>query len=177
MKLTRRLLPILGILLIGCVGVFLFVVWRLSREENNYSLIEDGMYLGGAVARPPPGTQAVLNLSDKEDPYQVVVYRAKPIRDAAPAPSLDWLADAVEFLDSQRRAGRTTFVHCRNGVSRSGMVVTAYVMFKHNWPRDRALAFVRSKRPQTRPNPAFMERLAEWERFLQERSAGQPVEE
>ena len=57
------------------------------------------------------------------------------------------------------------------------MVVTAYVMFKYNWPRDQALAFVRSKRPQTRPNPAFMERLAEWERFLQERSAGQPAEE
>jgi protein-tyrosine phosphatase len=52
-------------------------------------------------------------------------------------------------------------------VSRSGLVVVAYEMFKHNWDRDQALAFVRSKRDVTRPNPAFLELLAEWERILQ----------
>jgi len=46
------------------------------------------------------------------------------------------------------------------------MVVTAYLMFKNNWTRDQALAFVRSRRPITRPNPAFMQLLNEWEQVL-----------
>jgi protein-tyrosine phosphatase len=35
-------------------------------------------------------------------------------------------------------------------------------MKAHGWPRDEALAFVRQRRPQARPNRAFMELLIEW---------------
>ncbi len=166
MRVLRRILP--GVLLVGCLGAWLVLlaVGRSYREEENYSLIEEGLYMGGRVQEPPHGTKAVLNLCLFKDPYQVAAHRWEPIRDAAPAPSLKWLREMVEFVDAQRRAGVTTFVHCRNGVSRSGMVVTAYVMFKHKLGRDEALARVRAQRPLTRPNPAFMERLAEWERFL-----------
>jgi protein-tyrosine phosphatase len=89
-----------------------------------------------------------------------------PIRDGIPAPGIDWLRRQVEFIDGQRKAGLTAYVHCRNGVSRSGLVVTAYVMYENHWTLDRALAFVRSKRPIARPNRAFMKRLSEWERVL-----------
>ena len=72
----------------------------------------------------------------------------------------------VEFVDAQRRAGATVYVHCFAGVSRSGMVVVAYLMFKNKWTRDEALAFVRTKRDIVRPNPAFMEQLSAWERVV-----------
>jgi len=72
----------------------------------------------------------------------------------------------VEFVDAQRRAGATVYVHCRNGASRSGMVVIAYLMYKNRWTRDEALEYVRKRRPVTRPNPAFMERLLEWEKVV-----------
>jgi protein-tyrosine phosphatase len=52
------------------------------------------------------------------------------------------------------------------GVSRSGLVITAYEMQTHHWRRDEALAFVRSQRPQANPNRAFMQLLLEWEREL-----------
>ena len=52
------------------------------------------------------------------------------------------------------------------------MVVTAYLMFEHGWSRDEALKFVRSKRALIRPNPAFMERLLEWERELKKAPPG-----
>ena len=58
------------------------------------------------------------------------------------------------------------FVHCRNGVSRGGLVVVAYLMARHGWSRDEALTFVRSRRATVRPNPAFMRLLREWERSL-----------
>ena len=122
--------------------------------------------MGGFVAEPPPGTKAVLNLDEHADPYVCDITLWKPIRDTAPAPSIAWLRDAVAFVDENRNADRTTYVHCMNGASRSGMVVIAYVMYKNHWMRDKALDYVRSKRPETRPNPAFMQRLLEWERVL-----------
>jgi hypothetical protein len=152
--------------LAGVVVLFLLGVALLTREKENYSRIEDGLYLGGRVAKPPPGTKAVLNLCETPDPYRCEVHVWEPIPDAEPAPDLDWLRRMVEFLEARRREGVTTFVHCRAGVSRGGMVVVAYEMLENRWTRDQALAFVRSKRPQVRPNPAFMDRLLEWERAL-----------
>jgi hypothetical protein len=134
-----------------------------SPAEPNYSKVEDGLFIGGSVQEPPPGTRAVLNLCEQEDPYRCEIHQWNKIPDAAPAPSIDWLRQQVEFVDAQRRAGVPTYVHCAAGISRAGMVTTAYLMFKNNWGRDEALAFLRSKRPQVNPNSAFMELLQQWE--------------
>lgn len=139
---------------------------RFIREPPNYSKVEDGLYLGGYVPEPPPGTRAVLNLCESEDPYRVESHRWEPIPDAEPVPALDWLRAQVAFIESERAAGKTVFVHCRNGVSRSGMVVVAYYMARNGWSRDETMEFVRSRRPGLRPNPAFMQLLLEWERSL-----------
>jgi protein-tyrosine phosphatase len=72
----------------------------------------------------------------------------------------------VDFIADNRRSERTTYVHCRNGVSRGGMAVTAYLMREHGWTRDEALERVQTRRPIVRPHPVFMERLSEWEREL-----------
>lgn len=164
MHITRR--GILIFLLVACIigWLVLLAVQRYYADEDNYAEIEAGLFMGGDVMEPPPGTSAVLNLCEKDDAYRCEVHVWEPIRDAAPAPSIDWLKKQVEFVEAQRNAGRTTYVHCFQGVSRSGLVVTAYLMHKNHWTRDEALAFVRVRRPQIRPNPAFMELLSEWER-------------
>ena len=146
-------------------------IYQAIREPPDYAEIERGLFLGARVEGPPPGTQAVLNLCALEDGYTVEVCRWEPIRDAEPAPSLDWLSRQVEFVEEQRRAGRTVYVHCRNGVSRSAMVVLAYLMQTRGWSRDEALAFARARRPVVRPNPAFMGLLLEWEQYLQAHGA------
>ena len=136
------------------------------REKPNYSHIEDGLYVGGIVASPPRGTRAVLNLCEQEDAYQADIHRWEPTADAAPAPSLEWLKKQVAFIETNRNSGATVYVHCRNGVSRSGLVAVAYLMKKDGLSRDAALATIRTKRPEIRPNPAFMSLLLEWEREL-----------
>ena|ERR1700677_4057468 len=140
-----------------------------AQEPPNYDRIDKNLFLGGHVKTPPPGTKAVLNLCEIEDPYKVAEHRWVPIKDVEPAPSLDWLKEQVEFIDAQRKAGRQTYVHCRNGVNRSGFVVTAYVMCSQNMTRDEALKFVRSKREGVRPNPIFMDRLLEWEKAIKKK--------
>ncbi len=142
----------------------------LAHNRPNYSRIEDGLYLGGSVAAPPPGTRAVLNLCRVEDCYQAEVHRWQPIHDGEPAPNLDWLRQQVEFIDSQRQTGLPVYVHCKAGISRAGLVTMAYLMWRNNWSRDRALHFVRSRRSKVRPNSAFMELLLEWEQYLARRA-------
>jgi len=148
---------------------FLAVLWGgvcAAQEKPNYDRILPDLYLGGHVLKPPPGTRAVLNLCETDDPYKVPVYRWEPIFDVEPAPSIEWLKKQVDFIDAQRKAGMTTYVHCRNGVNRSGFVMVAFVMHDQKMTRDAALKFIRSKRSIVRPNPIFMDRLLEWEKFL-----------
>src|SRR5262245_16202804 len=136
MKTKRR--QILDYLLLGIAGLLLtallVTLWigESVREPPNYSRIEPGLYQGGDTDRPPPGTGAVLNLCNREDQYQAEVHLWEPIRDGSPAPDLAWLRRMVEFVDSNCQQGRITYVHCSQGVSRSGMVVTAYLMYKHH---------------------------------------------
>jgi hypothetical protein len=148
------------------VPVIHITVHEYTREPPNYSRIEDGLWLGGRVDKPPPRTRAVLNLCELKDDYVAEVHEWKPICDSSPAPSLDWLREQVAFIEENRAAGRTVYVHCLQGVSRSGMVVVAYYTARNSWSRDEAIAFVRSRRPELRPNPAFLELLSEWERAL-----------
>ena len=172
----KRLRLNLLVVLVASLGVWLWLLWlERSYREVPYSLIEEGLYVGRYVPEPPPGTEAVINLCESEDSYQVGVCLWEPIRDAPPAPSIEWLRRVVGFITTQRQAGLTVYVHCHNGVSRSGMVATAYLMHEHDWTRDEALAFVRSKRPSVRPNPAFMPLLTEWEHALKE-PAGQKAD-
>jgi hypothetical protein len=135
-----------------------------AQADDNYSLVEKGLYVGGFVGKPPPGVVAVLNVCTFKDEYRAQYHEDMPIRDAAPAPSIDWLRDAVQFVEEHRGKDRHTYVHCYAGISRSAMVTAAYLMKKHNWSRDEALAVIRKSRPIISPNPAFMERLAEWEK-------------
>ena len=130
---------------------------------ENYAEVEPGLWIGGDTEQPPPGTIATLNLCEKDDPYGTEVYVWDSIRDAAPAPSIDWLKKKVDWIESQHGAGKTTYVHCFAGRSRSGMVVAAYLMHKHGWSRDEAIARIREKRPEIKVNPAFLELLREWE--------------
>src|SRR5262245_7538563 len=130
---ARRLLVVLALLTIAGLWSLPSALEAPFGNEGNYSLIEPGLYMGGAVSRPPAGTSAVLNLCRFPDQYSAAQTLWEPIRDAAPAPSLDWLRRMVRFVDEQRTSKRTTFVHCRQGASRSGLVIVAYMMFKHGW--------------------------------------------
>jgi hypothetical protein len=163
MKRTRRI--ILFALLALTAAAWPALLWLQHQYElpENYAEVERGLWMGGDADQPPPGTQAVLNLCEKDDPYRTEVYFWDSIRDAAPAPSIDWLKKKVEWVEAQRAAGRTTYVHCFAGKSRSGMVVAAYLMQAHGWSRDEAIARIREKRPEIKVNAAFMELLNEWE--------------
>ncbi len=154
----------------GAVGATLVAAAVAGRRfiaaflRPSFDEIDDGLFMGGGVAAPPPGVNAVLNVCKSADRYQAPVHRWEPIRDGRPAPSIDWLRRQVDFVAAQLREGRPVYVHCRSGVSRSGMVVLAYQMARHGWTLEQALEHVRAKRRIVRPNRAFRRLLKEWEK-------------
>lgn len=140
--------------------------WISAWLRPSFDQIDEGLFLGGGVAVPPPGTHAVLNVCRDADCYEAPIHRWEPIRDGGPAPSLEWLRRQVEFVSAQVREGRPVYVHCRAGVSRSGMVVLAYQMARHGWTLEQALEHVRTHRKVVRPNRHFRKLLKEWEKAV-----------
>lgn len=167
---SRRPVPLVLVASVGFVLVVIGVGWALE-DPPNYDRIEEGLYLGGRVGSPPWRTRAVLNLCEQPDDYVCEVHVQSPIRDAGPAPSVEWLRAQVEWIAAQRREGRRVYVHCTQGVSRSGLVVVAYLMADRHCTVDEALTYVRSKRPVVHPNPAFRTLLEAWEAEVRGRPA------
>lgn len=167
MNRPRYRLWFLIALLLGCIAAWLSVRWWISTINRPYHAVEKGLYIGRAVDTPPRGTIAVANVCGRQNPYQVQTNLWEPVLTDDNAPSLEWLERVVDFITEQRQAGHTTYVHCLAGQNRSGTAVTAYLMQKHSWNRDKALAFLKKRRSQVQPNPFMMQLLDDWENKLQ----------
>ena len=158
-KLFRGAVLALALAGLGSAG------WRALplRPPPTYTEIETGLWLGGLVDAPPPGTTAVLNVSKSPDPYAVPHHRWEPLRNVLPTPTVDWLRRQTDFVAEHRRNGGVVYVHCHGGASRSVLVVAACQMADHGTTRDETLAALRRQRPEVALNPVFLPLLAEWE--------------
>lgn len=137
----------------------------MSRKAP-WHKIEEGLYVGKWVRVPPPEVQAVLNLCERRNQYRLEANFHEPIKDVGDPPSLIWLERMVSLIAEQRDQGRTVYVHCMAGVSRSGLVAAAWLMREHNWTRKEAMELLRAQRPKINPRPAFRELLKKWEQLL-----------
>lgn len=172
-KRWREIFLIILLLFTGGAWLWLQKLNQNYREEP-YTKIEDGLYSGQWVSTYPPGAQVIINLCDRPDTSPAEVLHHKAILDAGPPPSLQWLKEVVDLIASHRKEGKTVYIHCAAGVSRSGLVTTAYLMQKYHWNRDHALRYARSRRPQINPRPAFLKLLKEWEQYLEEPGGAGP---
>lgn len=160
----KKYRPLILMLFLACVLVaWATLQWLAWSYDAPYCLVENGLYVGSSVDAPPHGTQAVVNLCGKKDPYDVEFSLWEPVFEAGKEPDLDWLRRTVAFIREQRQNQRTTYVHCLAGMNRSGAVVTAYLMAENGWDRDQALAYLQKKRPQIQPNPILLRLLRDWQ--------------
>ena len=75
----------------------------------------------------------------------------------------DAILRGAAALDDSLRAGRSTYVHCLMGMSRSVSVVLAYLVVHRRVPLAVALALVRARRPIAYPNLGFLLHLIDIE--------------
>lgn len=143
---------------------------RVIIKPDDRSEIDPGLFQGGATNRWD-AYDAILDVQLEHEDRPTTgnpghAYAWMPIADAPPFPGVKWLHAAVLTVAAWRSQGWTVLIHCMQGMSRSGMVDVAYHMYLNKWSRDCAINYVKSKRPITNPNPAFMAGLLEYENFL-----------
>jgi len=73
------------------------------------------------------------------------------------------LDEGLKLVDEAKARGGRVLVHCHEGKSRSVSFCLAYFMTREKRPLAEGLAFVKTKRPQARPNAGFMNQLSDLE--------------
>ncbi len=72
------------------------------------------------------------------------------------------IEECLNFMKSVLESpSNKLLVHCVEGKSRSGAIITAYFMEKHDWTLSEALSFVRKQRFAI-PNGGFIRQLSEY---------------
>jgi len=76
---------------------------------------------------------------------------------------------AFKFIDEALKTKNgKCFVHCQEGKSRSVTIVAGYLMSRHKFSLDNALATITSKRRIAQPNKGFLAELRAFEKSLQD---------
>ena len=70
-SIKRLLIVALVTTVLGGAGAGLLRLPSPSPSNQDYSRVEEGLYIGGSVDRPPRGTQAVVNVCGRPERYQV----------------------------------------------------------------------------------------------------------
>ncbi|GIY18157.1 phosphatidylglycerophosphatase and protein-tyrosine phosphatase 1 [Caerostris darwini] len=63
------------------------------------------------------------------------------------APSQEKLAQGVQFINDFAGTGKSVYVHCKAGRTRSATLVGCYLMKRNNWTPQKAVDLMRNRRP------------------------------
>ncbi|CAN9513229.1 unnamed protein product [Ophioblennius macclurei] len=143
-------------------------------QMDKATLIFDHVYLGSEwnasnlEELQESGVGYILNVTREIDNFFPGTFSYHNIRvyDEEATDLLAHWNDTYNFIVKAKKNHSKCLVHCKMGVSRSASTVIAYAMKEYGWSLEKAYNFVREKRSITRPNPAFMRQLAEYEGIL-----------
>ncbi len=107
------------------------------------------------------GITHVLNVCDDflKRPCSNVVYEHVEIADSQDVLIRQYFQECIDKMNISMKNDGVLLLHCSAGMSRSPTILMAYFMKMHHMSLQQALHFVRSRHPQTKPNPGFMDDL------------------
>jgi len=109
---------------------------------------------------------SIVNVT-KDCPNQFedsIQYLQIPVDDHWSQDLIQYLDQAIAFIDESRRKNVAVLVHCMAGISRSPSITIAYVMRDQKMTLNDAYNFVKSKRPAISPHLDFLGELMEYEK-------------
>ncbi|KAF2861840.1 hypothetical protein K470DRAFT_214335 [Piedraia hortae CBS 480.64] len=158
--------------------------WFEQSDGSLPSRIMDHLYLGNLVHANNAdmlrrlGITRVLSVGEPADwsdeersrwPADELLYIDK-VQDNGIDALMEEFPRCLEFIDSGRKKGAKTLVHCRVGVSRSATICIAAVMRELNLSFPRAYCYVRARRLNIiiQPHLRFVYELLQWEKTPRE---------
>jgi predicted protein tyrosine phosphatase len=156
------------------------IVWHYTVTQwrrafgLNISQIDELLFVGGEfrAAQWPSlhllGVRAVLSLqAEREDEFDGPPPE-RALRLPVPdfyAPTLDQIAEAVQFTRAAHADRLPVLIHCHAGVGRAALTASAFLI-SQGATRAEALERIRRARPIVALNPLQHNRLLEWERLV-----------
>jgi dual specificity phosphatase 12 len=144
-------------------------LFRLSQQRSEVAnLITDKVWLGSAFAASDAaflrsnGITAIVNVAEEVGDRSaeakaagVAAYYFLPMKDEEWYDPTERVGEALRAVKEAVARGQTVLVHCFHGVSRSALVVNAYVMDTLGLSARAALQHVRARRGVSYPNRSF----------------------
>jgi atypical dual specificity phosphatase len=146
------------------------------KSWNWWDIIDEHFLLGGIPMFDDldrlhgQGVQAVVNLcAERHDDQQrlqqaQMEYLWLPVPDAAP-PTLEQIHCGVAWLEQQRLAERTVYIHCAAGVGRSATLLACWYLYASSMGIVQVLRFLKTRRPQITLTRRQVQRLHEFAAF------------
>lgn len=148
--------------------------WGATEMDHHISLITDGLYLGDVCAAHSLSTMKKHNIAVivnmcincHNELDQEMEVKHFGIRDDVDEKLDSVLDSAVRYIADRINKGEHVFLHCKAGISRSGAIAIAYVMYKNGWTYENAFEYVRTKRSVVNPNKGFTKTLSEYKTYV-----------
>ncbi|KAE8589335.1 hypothetical protein XENTR_v10017532 [Xenopus tropicalis] len=109
---------------------------------------------------------ALLNVSRKSSSdlcKEQYSYKWIPVEDNHTADISSHFQEAIDFIDTIKRAGGRVLVHCEAGISRSPTICMAYLMKTRRFRLEEAFEYIKQRRSLISPNFSFMGQLLHYE--------------
>ena len=141
--------------------------------ENDISQITNTIYLGNIDAAfnkkklKQLGIKKVLTVMGAFGNHynsNEFIHKSIDVDDDYQTNIIQYFKECLLFIEGNDKI----FVHCAAGMSRSPTIVIAYIMWKNKLSLNKAIKFVKEKRPIACPNPGFQAQLKMFEKLLNE---------
>lgn len=142
----------------------MFSMYLYTRKLPEVNHVIDGVFLGIYPCKRPKQF-AVLDLSSefsRSNKTQNIVYQCVPMLDLV-TPSEQDLSFAVQTLEKLHTTQGSVLVHCALGLSRSALVVAAWMLQRYpNLNVDNVVVYIKKIRPQIVLTSEHIEMLNKW---------------
>ncbi|CAB3404732.1 unnamed protein product [Caenorhabditis bovis] len=109
---------------------------------------------------------AFQGMQEEDWKKEGVEFFAIPMKDFTGTAARPQIHEAVLFMEGIAAKGKSVYVHCKAGRTRSATVATCYLMKSRNWMSNVAWEFLKDKRHQVVLRNAHWRTVNEYRRFL-----------
>ena len=149
------------------VHIIFLIHLTLADDPMNY--IIDNIYLGDSVAAGDEDFLKEHNITTVVNcaigctsNYKDLKFLELQLRDEELQDLFPKFEVAYKFIKKNSKNNANILVHCILGMSRSASLVVFYLMKEKGWDYDRAIDYIRERRPIVQPIPSFEEQLRDY---------------